>query len=145
MMGRFMAGNLQSQPGQLPPLTGMINPSENATASSEHTTNLAYGGNYAQGGEVKAMVSPGEQYLAPADVAKVKQGKNPLAVGERIPGTPKYAGNNYANDTVPKNLEAGGVVIPNSIMQGKNPAWNAMRFVHAHMAKGGKVMPRKKK
>ncbi len=87
---------------------------------------------YARGGKVPALVSPGEQYIPPEDVKKVKAGKNPLKTGERIPGKPKYKGNDYRNDTVKKTLKEGGVVIPNNIMQGPNPAWNAMRFVHAH-------------
>jgi hypothetical protein len=99
------------------------------------------------GKTVPALVSPGEQYLPPQDVEKVKKGANPLAVGERIPGTPKVKGNSYANDIVPKKLEAGGIVIPNSIMQGKNPHWGAMKFVQAHMAQGGLVpkLPKKAK
>ena len=92
-----------------------------------------------------AMVSPGEQYLEPDDVKKVKQGANPLAVGERIPGKPKYPGNDYRNDTVRKDLKEGGLVIPNKVMQSKTPAWDAMKFVHAHMAKGGKVPKSPKK
>jgi len=90
----------------------------------------------AEGGKVPALVSPGEQYLPPKDVKKVAEGKaNPLSTGERIPGKPKFKGNNYANDTVPKTLEAGGIVIPNKVMQSKNPHWEAMKFVHATMAK----------
>lgn len=86
----------------------------------------------AKGGKVPAMVSPGEQYIPPHDLKKVvKEGKNPLHVGERIPGKPKVKGNSYANDTVPKTLEAGGVVIPNSVMQSKDPAKNAAKFVAA--------------
>ena len=99
----------------------------------------------AEGGNVPAMVSPGEQYLEPDDVKKVKQGANPLAVGERIPGKPKYPGNDYRNDTVRKDLKEGGLVIPNKVMQSKTPAWDAMKFVHAHMAKGGKVPKSPKK
>lgn len=98
----------------------------------------------AKGGKVPAMVSPGEQYLDKDDVKKVKHGKNPLAVGERIPGKPKHPGNDYRNDTVPKNLEAGGVVIPNKVMQSKNPPKEAQRFVAAVMAHSGKGMRGKK-
>lgn len=99
----------------------------------------------AEGGKVPAMVSPGEQYLPPKDVKKVVNGKaDPLSTGERIPGKPKYKGNNYANDTVPKTLEEGGIVIPNKIMQSKNPHWEAMKFVHATMAKKGHL-PKKPK
>lgn len=89
----------------------------------------------AEGGKVPAMVSPGEQYLKPKDVKKVAKGANPLSVGERIPGKPKFKGNNYANDVVPKTLESGGIVIPNKVMQSKNPHFEAMKFVHAHIAK----------
>lgn len=87
----------------------------------------------ASGGKVPAMVSPGEQYLAPKDVEKVKKGSNPLKVGEHIPGKPKVKGNSYTNDTVPKTLEAGGIVIPNSIMQSKDAAKKAAEFVAAHL------------
>lgn len=93
----------------------------------------------AKGGNVPALVSPGEQYLPPEDVKKVaKDGKNPLEVGERIPGKPKHPGNDYRNDTVKKTLKSGGIVIPNKIMQSKNPHIEAMKFVHAHIAKNRK-------
>lgn len=95
---------------------------------------------FAKGGaskhKVPAMVSPGETYLKPSQVKQVAKGKaNPLKVGERIPGKPKVAGNSYANDVVPKTLEAGGVVIPNSVMQSSDPAHNAYKFVQAVMAR----------
>lgn len=95
----------------------------------------------AEGGKVPAMVSPGEQYLPPKEVKEVAKGKkDPLKAGERIPGTPKVSGakNSYANDTVPKTLEEGGIVIPRSITQGKNPHWDAMRFVYQTMKKSKK-------
>lgn len=95
----------------------------------------------AKGGQVPALVSPGEQYLPPQDVKKVKKGANPLAVGERIPGKPKHPGNNYANDIVPKTLESGGIVIPNKVMQSKNPSKEAAKFVEAILAK--KSLPKR--
>jgi hypothetical protein len=98
----------------------------------------------AEGGKVPALVSPGEQYLPPKDVKKVlKEGKNPLTIGERIPGKPKHPGNDYRNDTVKKTLESGGLVIPNKVMQSNRPHWEAMKFVHAHMAKNKKRLPSK--
>ena len=39
------------------------------------------------------------------------------------------------NDTVPKTLDAGGVVIPNSVMQSDSPSNNAHKFVTAILAK----------
>lgn len=99
----------------------------------------------ARGGKVSALVSPGEQYLRPNDVSKVKQGANPLVIGERIPGKPKHPGNNYANDTVPKQLDEGGIVIPNSIMQSKNASAKAAKFIDACLAKDRKSLPKKAK
>jgi hypothetical protein len=84
------------------------------------------------GGKVKALVSPGEVYLKPNEVQKALRDGKPLKHGEKIPGKPKVKGavNSYANDTVKKNLDEGGIVIPRSITQGPNPHWNAMLFVH---------------
>jgi hypothetical protein len=95
---------------------------------------------YANGGEVPALVSPGEKYLSPEAVAKVKSGANPMSVGETIPGKPKIAGtkNSYANDTIPKTLEEGGIVLPRSITKSKNPDKAAEAFVAAILARKGK-------
>jgi hypothetical protein len=91
----------------------------------------------ANGGKVQALVSPGEKFLKPADVEKVKKGANPMKVGETIPGKPKVGGakNSYANDTVPKKLEEGGIVLPRSVTQSENPYRDAIRFVQATLAK----------
>jgi len=90
----------------------------------------------AKGGMVDAVLSPGEAYLPPSSVNEVaKDGKNPLSVAQRVPGKPKVPGNSYANDVVPAELEKGGVVIPNSVMQSKNPSGDAMKFVEAILSK----------
>jgi hypothetical protein len=57
--------------------------------------------------------------------------------GGSVPGKAKVAGDSYANDTVPAILSPGEVVIPRHIMQGKNPAADAAKFVAAIMAKNG--------
>jgi hypothetical protein len=99
------------------------------------TIQLPADNSMAEGGKVPALVSPGEQYIPPKDVKKViKEGKNPLSVGERIPGKPKFPGNDYRNDVVKKTLQSGGMVIPNEVMQSANPHISAMKFVHAHIA-----------
>lgn len=88
----------------------------------------------AKGGPVPALVSPGEKYLDPKDVQKVAQtGENPMKVGETIPGKPKVGGakNSYANDTVPKTLEEGGIVLPRSVTQAKDAPKKAAEFVAA--------------
>jgi hypothetical protein len=101
----------------------------------------------AEGGKVPAMVSPGEKYLSPQAVDKVAQGADPMAEGETIPGKAKVKGakNSYANDTVPKTLDEGGIVLPRSVTQSKNPHWAAHKFVSQIMAKNGQGLPKKAK
>lgn len=93
----------------------------------------------ARGGKVPALVSPGERYLPPQAVAQVMKGKDPMKAGEHIGGTPKVAGakNSYANDTVPKTLEEGGVVLPRSVTKSKAPSEAGRRFVEAIAKKHG--------
>jgi hypothetical protein len=103
---------------------------------------------FAKGGKVPAMVSPGEVYLPPSKVKEVKsKGNKPgdaIKTGEKIPGKAKVKGNSYANDTVHKNLEEGGLVIPKSVMESKDPAKESAKFVAAYMARGG-IVPRRAK
>jgi hypothetical protein len=93
---------------------------------------------YAKGGKVDAMVSPGEKFLKPKEVKEVAKGKaNPMKVGETIPGKPKVPGaiDSYKNDTVPKKLETGGIVIPRHVTQSADPVGESMKFVKAILAK----------
>lgn len=94
----------------------------------------------AHGGKVPAMVSPGERYLPPNEVKKVAEGKKaPIKAGQKIPGQAKVKGNSYANDTVPKDLESGGIVLPRSVTQAKDAPEKAKAFVAAILAKKGKL------
>lgn len=61
-----------------------------------------------------------------------------LKSGGHVPGTPKVPGNSYSNDTVKALLSPGEVVIPNNIMQSKNPIDGAAKFVAAVLAKKGR-------
>lgn len=89
---------------------------------------------FAKGGKVNAIVSPGEKSLRPQEAKAVASGKaSPQAVGEMIPGQAKVRGDSLKNDTVPKKLEEGGVVIPRSVMQGGPDKQYA--FVAAVMAR----------
>ncbi len=92
-----------------------------------------YGMMCANGGKVPALVSPGEKYLSPQAVQQVKSGANPMQVGETIPGKAKVKGavNDYSNDTVPKELDEGGIVVPRSVTQSKNPDKKALDFIAA--------------
>ncbi len=92
------------------------------------------------GSRVQAMVSPGERYLPPAVVQQVASGrKDPMKAGEKIQGTPKVGGakDSYANDTVPKTLESGGIVLPRHVTQGKDAPEKAAEFVRAILARKG--------
>lgn len=91
----------------------------------------------ANGGKVPAMVSPGEVYIPPSQMREVAKGKDPIKAGERIPGKAKVKGDSLKNDTVPATLEEGGVVLPKSIMESKNPHWAAHKFVSDIMARQG--------
>lgn len=114
----------------------MVDPDQNAQDSVQA---LAGDVGYASGGKVPAMVSPGERIIPPEKVKSVAEGKvSPMKVGTQVPGTPKVKGNSYANDTVPAKLPEGGFVIPNDIMQSKNPEANAAKFVRDFLAKKGK-------
>lgn len=94
----------------------------------------------AGGGKVPVVLSPGEKYLNPQQAQAVKQGRvDPMKVGKTVPGKAPVRGDSYANDTVPAKLEKGGLVIPRSVMQSEAPMREAIKFVHAHMAKGGMV------
>ena len=55
--------------------------------------------------------------------------------GGKVPGKAEVKGNSYSNDKVPAILSPGEVVIPRSVMQGKNPADGAAKFVAAILAK----------
>lgn len=118
-------------------IKGMINKSKDSGTpmAGEPTMSVAPMA-AARGGKVPAILSPGEKYLKPEEAREVAQGKaNPSQVGKIIPGKPKYKGNNYANDVVPAELEEGGVVIPNSVMQSKDPVRGAADFVRKTLAK----------
>lgn len=84
-----------------------------------HVANYLYAGGSTK--KVPAMVSPGERYLNPEEVREVvEKGANPLKMGRKILGKPKVKGDSLKNDTVPEDLDDGGVVIPRHISTKKN-------------------------
>ncbi len=58
-----------------------------------------------------------------------------LKSGGHVPGKPKVPGNSYKNDTVKALLSPGEVVIPNSVMQSRDPVRGAAQFVQSVLAK----------
>jgi len=91
----------------------------------------------AKGGEVKrvpVMLSEGEEVVPPGKGPA--QGKIVKAQSPAQHATKK--GNSYANDKIPAKLPPGSVVIPRSVMQGKDPARGAADFVAKVLAKQGR-------
>lgn len=101
---------------------------------------LGFVGNYlmAKGGEVKAVVSPQEKYLAPHEVKQVLAGADPMKLGTTIPGKAKVKDDSYKNDTVKADLQEGGVVIPRHITTHKMASEKAAEFVRRAAAKKGR-------
>lgn len=95
---------------------------------------------FASGGQVPAKVSPGELYLSPKQVEKFRQtGK---IDAQRIPGKAQVSGDSLKNDTVNRNLEAGGIVVPRTKA---GDAEKAAKFVAAVLAHSGRGLPKKVK
>lgn len=93
----------------------------------------------AGGGEVTSMVSPGERFLKPGEAKAVAEGRvNAQQVGEKIPGQAPVKGDSYKNDIVKKDLEVGGIVLPRSVENSKNPGAAAKKFVDAYLSKKAK-------
>jgi hypothetical protein len=134
----LLAGGGEANPTSAPPVS-------NPGAKSFLGQYLQAGGpvgdmgirDYAKGGRVDALVSPGEKWLSPSAVEQVKEGGDPMKVGETIPGRPKVGGakNSYDNDVVSKQLEEGGIVVPRSETKSKNPSRDSKAFVAATLAK----------
>lgn len=96
-----------------------------------HASSVYYGG-----GKVPALVSPGEKYVNPAEAKKVANGEKSLSnTGEKIKGKASVQGDSLKNDTVHKNLDAGGVVIPRSVMQSDDPVKAGTKFLIDAMKK----------
>lgn len=87
----------------------------------------------AEGGKVKSMVSPGEIYLSPEKVSKViNEDVDPKKIGQKIGGKAKVKGDSYENDTVPMDLQEGGVVIDRENMGTRE---KRLLFVHKSIAR----------
>lgn len=106
----------------------------NPTGYGTNDTSMAAGGHahggmigYAQGG---AVANKGPK----SELGKYCMN---MQVGGSVPGQAKTAGDNLKNDTVPAMLSPGEVVIPRSVMNGKNPAQDSAKFVAAILAKKG--------
>ena len=87
----------------------------------------------AHGGKIPPHLSLVQDIFHPqAGTAQLK------ANGGKVPGTAKVPGDSPQNDTVKTMLSPGEVVIPRSVMQSKDPAKEAAKFVADHLKKSGK-------
>lgn len=90
----------------------------------------------AKGGKVPVMLSPGEGYLPPKKVHEVVKGKaDPIKDSKKVPGKAKVKGDSEKNDTFKTALDVGGIVLPRTIMNSKNPKKEAYKFIDAVLAK----------
>lgn len=86
---------------------------------------------FAQGGMVEGMECGGK-----VKGPKSKVGQH-FKQGGMVPGKAKHAGDHNGNDTVPAMLSPGEIVIPRSIVNGKDAPKKAAEFVAAVMRKNG--------
>ena len=131
--GGILGGLYQNKAegGEVHPLKAKL-PSkhQNIPEHLQHIASIRYPKPMAKGGEVPIHVSPGERILKPEAAKAVKDGKaDPIKASEPVPGKAKYSGDNYANDTVPKNVKAGSIVLPRSVTQHNNAPQAAYDFV----------------
>lgn len=112
---------------------------EGASAVDAAIALVAKGGRVGESkkGKVDALVSPQEVIIPPSKVKAAANSSNPIAFGKQVPGKPKVKGDSLKNDTVPKKLAAGSVVLPNHVMQSEDPPSQAAAFVRAVLAKQG--------
>lgn len=95
---------------------------------------------FGKGGKVPAMVSPGE-IRVPAGKAKdpreaQKYAASAAKSGKRIAGKAKVDGDSLQNDTVPKNLNEGDIIVPRSKAKDPNDAAAFVRALLASQRKG---------
>lgn len=114
----------------------LSSPSQNSPDAS--VTSTANVSDFAQGGMVKCLLSPGEIKLTPDEVQMVMSGRvSPMEVGEKVKGTPKVKGdkNSYANDTVEDRVPEHTIIVPRSETQSSDPDKNSKQFVKNVIAK----------
>jgi len=134
-MGQFATPSTGSVASlQVPQLAQADNKGGSSQGISSGISSI--GSMMAKGGKVPAMLSPGEQYLPPKKAEAVAKGKADPMSGKHIPGKAKVPGDNLKNDTVPAELDSGGVVVKRSVMATHDPK-KVQQFVQAIMAKSG--------
>lgn len=107
--------------------------------NADKTKAFIAGGNFNHGGEVDAVLSPGEKYVSPKEAVEVAKGKKSLeSAGKKVPGKAEVKGDSLKNDKVPAKLEEGGIVIPRSVMNAKDPVKEGTKFLVEALKKHSK-------
>lgn len=103
----------------------------------------AAGGAATIGSESEVAAAGGESVAGAAVADEGLGGLAALAAhGGKIGGQASVRGDSYQNDTVPAILSPGEIVIPRSILQGKDPVKNAADFVKKTMAENAQKLAR---
>lgn len=128
-VGRHLTGKMMADGGDVLPIQETAIPAKAASSG---------------GGDMLGSVASMAPQVAEMfkSGGKVLQGEKYATKGKVVPGKASVTGNSLKNDTVDAKLSPGEVIIPRSVMESKDPAAEAAKFVAAIMAKHGKGLPR---
>ena len=149
-LGNSLWAGMNKQKTQ-PPGQNMAGPDAADTAGAADPSALAdmlpaLAALAARGGKIRGLVSEGEVVIPPKDAKNPAAAARDVAQAKEKGGEIKAknpsekavkSGNSYANDKIEKDLPVGGIVIPRSVMQSKDPIRGAAEFVKAVMKKKG--------
>ena len=133
-LNAYQTGALQGQQNLLG-ATGNFN-----NAQVSQGSNLAKGRQGLLGGIGNAamMLASGGEVPGPrSSIGRMAKGIS-MESGGHVPGKAEVKGDSLKNDKVPAVLSPGEVVIPRSVMNSKDPAAEAAKFVAAVLAKKGR-------
>lgn len=136
---QIQAGNQQAQLGLLSGVGGAAVSQASPSMGSGLMAAFSDGGmaGYSSGGEMNEKLHPRAKYAEGGPVSKLGKHMKNMKSGGHVDGQAQVKGDSPKNDTVPAMLSPGEVVIPRSVMQGKNPAQDSAKFVQAVLAKKG--------
>ena len=150
--GQYGAANAQNFMGPMPQGASFAGDAPAATSVfgfeggevPSTAGNFAFGGqvdNWFHGGMIDHCMSSGGSVTHDTPHGKIsyKSGATSYKEGGHVPGTPKVPGNDIRNDTEHALLSPGEVVIPNSVMQSRDPCEGAAQFVASVLMKHNKV------
>ena len=133
---------MAAEGGEVDPLVSQASPTPTSGMSSWGTFMKNLSSPPSNNSSLQQGASKGVQGLLSALGPKMAQGGLAAQGGGVSAGSPAQAatvqGNSYSNDKIPAVLSEGEVVIPRSIMLGKDPVRGAADFVAKILAKKGR-------